>query len=125
MLSHRNLLVNARQCIDAVEDMLRDDDHSILFLPLAHSLAKIVLLVGSERGLSAAIATDIGHLAEELPMVQPTLFTAVPARLREGPRTSARRRPTPRARARIFDARPMWPSAGRARTAAGRVGLPT
>jgi long-chain acyl-CoA synthetase len=58
--------------------MLTDDEVCLLFLPLAHTLTKIIALVGMEWGVKLAFATDIAHLQEELRLARPTLIVAVP-----------------------------------------------
>jgi len=78
VLTHGNLCTNVQQSIDAVREMLRDDDSSLVFLPLAHALTKIISLVAAEWGIKVGYATDIGHLQEEMPMVGPTMVVAVP-----------------------------------------------
>jgi long-chain acyl-CoA synthetase len=78
MLTHGHLRTNVLQNLEAVRPMLGPDEVSLLFLPLAHSLAKIIALVGAEHGVKGAFATDMNHLVEELPMVQPTMVVAVP-----------------------------------------------
>lgn len=78
VLTHGNLRANVWQNLDALRTMLQGDQRSLLFLPLAHALAKLVLLVGMEQGIEGAFATDIDHLVEELPMVGPTTVVAVP-----------------------------------------------
>ena len=42
--------------------MLEPDDVTLLFLPLAHTLTKIIALVGMEWGVKLACATDVDHL---------------------------------------------------------------
>lgn len=78
MLTHGNLRTNVRQNIDALGPMLGENEVSLLFLPLAHTLAKIILLVLVERGYECAFATDAGHVVEELPMARPTMVVSVP-----------------------------------------------
>lgn len=78
MLTHGNLRTNVQQSLDSVKGMLQPEETSLLFLPLAHSLAKIIWLVCLEHGIRSAFATDMNHLVEELPMVQPTMVVAVP-----------------------------------------------
>ena len=58
--------------------MLEPDEVSLVFLPLAHVLAKIITLVGVEWGIKGAFATDMDALLEEFAMVQPTMIAAVP-----------------------------------------------
>jgi long-chain acyl-CoA synthetase len=78
VLTHGNLRVNVWQTIDAIGSMLQSDEVSLVFLPLAHVLAKIIVLVGVEWGSKGAFATDISALLEEFGMVQPTMIAAVP-----------------------------------------------
>jgi long-chain acyl-CoA synthetase len=77
-LTHGNLRVNVWQTIDAIGLMLQPDEVSLVFLPLAHVLAKIITLVGVEWGIKGAFATDVDALLEEFAMVQPTMIAAVP-----------------------------------------------
>jgi long-chain acyl-CoA synthetase len=78
MLTHRNLRTNVVQSLDAIGPTLRSGDRALLFLPLAHTLAKTTALFVTESGVTEAFATDIAHLPEELTMVHPTLVCAVP-----------------------------------------------
>ena len=76
--THGNLCTNVEQSIEGVRAMLHDDEVTLVFLPLAHTLTKIIALVCMEWGTKIAFATDLAHLQEELPMVRPTLVVAVP-----------------------------------------------
>ena len=78
VLTHRNLRSNTIQSIDAVQALLGDDERSLLFLPLAHSFAKIIALSGFEFGITLYFASDLAKLPEELGMAQPTMIVAVP-----------------------------------------------
>ncbi len=78
MLTHANLRTNVVQNLETIRPMLTDDEVSLVFLPLAHALTKIIALVGLEWGVTLAFATDLAHLQEELPMVRPTMVIAVP-----------------------------------------------
>jgi len=78
VLTHGNLRINVWQTIDAIKSMLQPDEVSLLFLPLAHVLGKIITLVGVEWGTKGAFATDMDNLLEEFAMVQPTMIGAVP-----------------------------------------------
>ena len=77
-LTHGNLRVNVLQNLDALGPMLQADEVGLQFLPLAHTLAKIITLVGMEWGVKGAFATDIASLQEEMAMVRPTMVVAVP-----------------------------------------------
>ncbi|HET6950215.1 MAG TPA: long-chain fatty acid--CoA ligase [Acidimicrobiales bacterium] len=78
MQTHRNLRTNVLQNLEAVRPMLTDDEVSLLFLPLAHTLAKIIALVCVEWGTKLAFATDMAHVPEELSLARPTLVVSVP-----------------------------------------------
>jgi long-chain acyl-CoA synthetase len=78
MQTHRNLRTNVVQSLGAVRPMLTDDETTLLFLPLAHTLAKAIALVCVEWGTKLAFATDMGHVAQELPLARPTLVVSVP-----------------------------------------------
>jgi long-chain acyl-CoA synthetase len=78
VLTHGNLRVNVWQNLDALATMLEGEQRSLLFLPLAHALTKLVMLVGIEHGIKTAFATGMEHLPDELPMARPTTVVAVP-----------------------------------------------
>jgi long-chain acyl-CoA synthetase len=78
VLTHGNLRGNVWQTIDAIGPMLQTDEVGLLFLPLAHVLAKIIALVGVEWGTKGAFTSDPAALLEEFAMVQPTMIAAVP-----------------------------------------------
>ena len=77
-LTHANLRTNVVQNIDAIRSMLEPDEVTLLFLPLAHALDKIIALVGMDWGVKLACATDADHLLEEMATVRPTMLVAVP-----------------------------------------------
>ena len=58
--------------------MLGDDERCLLFLPLAHSLAKTIMLVCMEHGVTCALLKRIAKLVEEMGMTKPTFVVAVP-----------------------------------------------
>lgn len=78
ILTHANLRSNVKQNVDAVKSMLGADERSLLFLPLAHTYAKIIALVGVEHGIKGMFASGISNLPEELAMASPTMVVAVP-----------------------------------------------
>ena len=101
-LTHRNLRSNAIQSLDAVRTLLDGDERSLLFLPLAHSFAKIIALVGFEHGVTGIFATDLASLPEELALARPTMIVAVP-RVFEKLVDSARAASSERRLSRVFD----------------------
>ena len=102
VLTHRNLRSNAIQSLDAVRALLDDAERSLLFLPLAHSFARIIALVGFEHGVKGIFATDMANLPEELAMARPTMIVAVP-RVFEKVLDSARDASSQRRLGGVFD----------------------
>ncbi len=49
LLTHGNLRTNVRQVLEAAESFLGPDETTLLFLPLAHTLARAIWLVGVEH----------------------------------------------------------------------------
>ena len=102
-ITHANLRTNVLQNLDALRPMLQPEEVSLVFLPLAHTLTKIIALVASEWGIKMAFATDIAHLQEELALVRPTMVVAVP-RVFEKVFNGAQQRAHAEGHGRIFDA---------------------
>ncbi len=101
-LTHGNLRINVWQTLDALRPMLQADEVGLQFLPLAHSLAKVITLVGVEWGVKGAFATDLAHLPEEMAMVRPTMVVAVP-RIFEKVFNSAQQKAHSAGHSAIFD----------------------
>ncbi len=79
-LTHRNLLAGAR---NAVEGALAEvfevaGSSTLLFLPLAHSFARIIEVGCLESGSVLSHWPDAGTVAEALPQARPTFLLAVP-----------------------------------------------
>ena len=102
VITHGNLRANAQQNLAAMRSILGFEEVSLIFLPLAHTLTKIIALVCSEWGIKMAFATDIAHLQEELELVRPTMVVAVP-RVFEKVFNTAQHKADVEGRARIFD----------------------
>jgi long-chain acyl-CoA synthetase len=75
MLTHRNLVTAA---IRVVEGMNQPGDIVLLFLPLAHSYARLAHQTATHRGATVAIVADVARVAEALAGVRPTILPAVP-----------------------------------------------
>jgi long-chain acyl-CoA synthetase len=78
VLTHGNLRWTSINTIQGIESMMTPDDSQLLFLPMAHSFAKILSVASMERGVKVGFATSPQHLLEELPMFKPTFVAAVP-----------------------------------------------
>jgi long-chain acyl-CoA synthetase len=57
---------------------VREGDVHLLFLPLAHSFARLEAFVGVHRGLTTAFAEHLDKLRENLPEVKPHFICSVP-----------------------------------------------
>ena len=77
MLSHDNLLSNCRDSLANAD--VREDDEFLSFLPLSHVFERNVgYYVGVMAGFKTTYARSIAQLGEDLQIVKPTLFHAVP-----------------------------------------------
>jgi long-chain acyl-CoA synthetase len=76
MLTHDNWLFEA----DSIRDLgvLQSDDKQFLFLPLAHSFAKVLEVAFIRAGVATAIDGVIDDVAANLAAVRPTLMAGVP-----------------------------------------------
>ena len=75
MLTHRNL-VTAATCV--VEGLQHPGDTVLLFLPMAHSYARLAHQAGSFRGATIALVADVTRVPEALAELRPTILPAVP-----------------------------------------------
>ena len=75
MLTHRNLVTAA---IRVVEGMNQPGDVVLLFLPMAHSYARLAHQTASHRGATVALVADVARVPEALAAVRPTVLPSVP-----------------------------------------------
>ena len=61
-----------------VENLFRDDDTVLLFLPLAHNFARLIQFLGAALGFTLAYCPDVRGVSAALMEVKPTLFPSVP-----------------------------------------------
>jgi long-chain acyl-CoA synthetase len=80
VISHASLLSNARNAVSgAIPELFNQVEGStMLFLPLAHSFARILQVGCLESGTIMGHWPDASTLAEGLPEFQPTFLLAVP-----------------------------------------------
>lgn len=102
VLTHGNLRGNVAQVLQAAGDMLGPDETTLLFLPLAHALARMIWLVGVEQGFHTVFATDLARLPEELALARPTMVVAVP-RVFEKVFNGARHKAAAKGKGKVFD----------------------
>jgi len=75
MLTHKNLVTAATKVRNTLE---RDGDVVLLFLPMAHSYARLAHQGASHHGATIAAVADVARLPEALAKVQPAVLPAVP-----------------------------------------------
>ncbi len=102
MLSHGNIVANARNCMlnDGFTRVFNDRHSSLLFLPLAHSYAQIILY-GGVYSRTVLGFTDMADAVAELPAFRPTSVLSVP-RLWEKAYNSARQQARAEGHSKIF-----------------------
>jgi long-chain acyl-CoA synthetase len=106
LISHANLVAEVRNVAlaDGIgEHVLTDRTTVLVFLPLAHILARVVALVAVHNGAQVAHISDLENLAAELRTYRPTLLLAVP-RVFEKLRNTAQRTAVEGGHARLFRA---------------------
>jgi long-chain acyl-CoA synthetase len=79
-ITHANLLADVRNAVEGalVEVFEVAGSSTLLFLPLAHSFARIIQVGCLESGAVLGHWSDTGSLARVLPAFQPTFLLAVP-----------------------------------------------
>ena len=75
MLTHKNLVTAAIRVRNTLQD---ESDIVLLFLPMAHSFARIAHQGASFHGSTVALVSDVARLPEALQRVRPTILPAVP-----------------------------------------------
>jgi long-chain acyl-CoA synthetase len=78
-LTHRNLLAEVRNASAAAPEMFKAPDSStLLFLPLAHVLARVIQVGCLEDGIILGHSPDVTNLLPDLGSFRPTFLLAVP-----------------------------------------------
>ena len=75
MLTHRNLVTAATRVRNTLE---QPGDVVLLFLPMAHSYARLAHQAGSYHSATIAAVSDVARVPEALAAVQPAVLPAVP-----------------------------------------------
>jgi long-chain acyl-CoA synthetase len=74
ILTHRNLVTAASRATSATDE----DDIVLLFLPMAHSFARIAHQGSAFNGATVALVSDVARVPEALQRTKPTFLPAVP-----------------------------------------------
>ena len=78
-LTHGNLLADVRNVVSAIPEIFGTPDGSaLLFLPLAHSYARIIQVGCLESGTVLGHTADVARLLDNLRSFSPTFILAVP-----------------------------------------------
>jgi long-chain acyl-CoA synthetase len=77
VLSQRNY-VSMTESVVAVDDLFREGEKALLFLPLAHNFARLVQFAGTSVGLTIALCPDVRDVQGALATIRPELFPSVP-----------------------------------------------
>jgi long-chain acyl-CoA synthetase len=78
VLTHGNLRYDTKAALLLFTDLVSEQDTQLLFLPLAHSFAKILQLIVMEAGGTTAFSTGPKQLVAEMGMWEPTFLASVP-----------------------------------------------
>lgn len=76
MLSHENFVYEA--CAIETLGLLTPQDVQLLFLPLAHIFAKVLMMAWLKTGHTLAFAESIEKVVDNMAEVRPTMMAAVP-----------------------------------------------
>ncbi len=77
-LTHGNLIWDVRQTLVLLDEELQPGDQTLMFLPLAHILARILQVACITAGVGIGYSTGIQNLVPEMKLYPPTFVTAVP-----------------------------------------------
>ena len=77
-LTHRNLLAEIRACVAAMPGLLAAGNSLLVFLPLAHILARAIALMAVYARVTVGHAPDPKTLLDDLAQFRPSAVVAVP-----------------------------------------------
>jgi long-chain acyl-CoA synthetase len=78
VITHGNLVTTARQTQMHLNEVFGDDESTLLFLPLAHSFARIIQFGCLESDVQMGYARSVDTLTEDLQSFKPTFLLSVP-----------------------------------------------
>jgi long-chain acyl-CoA synthetase len=103
VLTHRNLLAETQSAVTAFPEILRPGNSLLLFLPLAHVLARALALTCVYARLAIGHTADVKNLVGDLGTFRPTFVVAVP-RVFEKVYNGAKQKAHSEGKGKIFDA---------------------
>jgi long-chain acyl-CoA synthetase len=78
MLTHRNMYTDIANAIPVLPNIFREGASTLLFLPLAHSFARLIQAGVIAGRVRTAHSADVKNLVEDLRSFRPTFVLAVP-----------------------------------------------
>jgi long-chain acyl-CoA synthetase len=102
MLTHRNILSDITNAVPGLADIFNERASTLLFLPLAHSFARLIQIGVIQTRVRTAHSPDVKNLVDDLKAFQPTFVLAVP-RVFEKVYNSARQQAHASGKGAIFD----------------------
>ncbi|WP_433872004.1 AMP-dependent synthetase/ligase [Saccharopolyspora sp. CA-218241] len=103
VLTHRNLLAEVRADLDAFPQLLRAGNSMLMFLPMAHVLARAITVASVYSRITLGHTPDIKDLVNDLSSFRPTFVLAVP-RVFEKVYNTAKQKAHGSGKGKIFDA---------------------
>ena len=101
-LTHSNFVSETRGAKDAFPSLLVERQRLLVFLPLAHVLARAIAVAAFENKVTAGFSSDIKNLVPMFAVFKPTLVVSVP-RVFEKVYNTAEQNARNDGRARIFE----------------------
>jgi long-chain acyl-CoA synthetase len=78
MLTHRNIYSDIANAVPGLDNLFHEGSSTLLFLPLAHSFARLIQVGVVQARVRTAFAPDVKNLVDDLKAFQPTFVLAVP-----------------------------------------------
>ncbi|MGQ0480824.1 MAG: AMP-dependent synthetase/ligase [Pseudonocardia sp.] len=102
-LTHRNLLTELKTATEVFPELMSDQGSLLLFLPLAHVLAKVIQCGGVYTRTTIGHVSDTSNLLADLAAFRPTFVLSVP-RVFEKVFSGAQQKAHAAGKGKIFDA---------------------
>ncbi|GIF48513.1 long-chain acyl-CoA synthetase [Asanoa ferruginea] len=102
VLTHRNLLSDITNAVPVLPDLFHEGASTLLFLPLAHSFARLIQIGMVQARATMGHLPDTKTLVDDLKVFQPTFLLSVP-RVFEKVHTAAKQRAAADGKGGIFD----------------------
>ncbi|MEV0730031.1 AMP-dependent synthetase/ligase [Polymorphospora sp. NPDC050346] len=102
VLTHRNMYSDIANAIPGLRSLFHENASTLLFLPLAHSFARLIQIGVVQVRATMAHAADVKNLVPELQSLRPTFVLSVP-RVFEKVYNTAKQRAHADGKGKIFD----------------------